>query len=461
MTIGRIRLRSRAAAVAGALLMSGGVPACVELSDTAEPPKNVIVLIGDGMGHSQVAQASVYETGAAYKQVVGDPVSGEVREITGRPTQTQERFPVQVEMQTFPAGGSYDPERAWTDLDYVMRGPTDSAAAGTAMATGHKTTNAAIGLDASGNEVENISERAISLGKAAGVVTSVPFSHATPAAYVAHDQSRGNYHAIADDELASELSVVLGAGHPFYDDSHRRLHAAEYEYISAESFEALSSGATDWTYLEERAELEGLATGETPERVFGIAQVGSTLQQSRAGSAEEPYGDPLNDVPDLAALAAGALNVLDEDPDGFSLMVEGGAIDWAGHDNDSVRNIEETLEFHEAVDTVVEWVVEHSSWDETLVIVTADHETGYLRAAGSGRVWRELAGAEGAVPDVSWNSGDHTNMLVPVYAKGAGAERLTRAADRTDPVRGKYLDNTDLANILLKDLWATGRASTD
>jgi alkaline phosphatase len=453
-------MRAGVACTATALIAgTTAIPAAAGVPAAPHGPKNVIVLIGDGMGYSAAAQASLYDSGVAYKQVATDPASGKVREILGTPSQTHESFPVQVDMQTFPDGGSYDPQRAWTDFDYVKTDATDSAAAGTAMATGHKTYNAGIGVDADGNVVENLSERAIALGKAAGVVSSVPFSHATPAAYAAHDANRNNYHAIADDELASDLSVILGAGHPHYDDSNRRLAAPKYGYISKSSYEALAAGNTDWTFLEERAELEDLATGSTPEKVFGIAQVGSTLQQGRAGSSDQPYGDALNDVPELATLTAGALNVLDEDQDGFSLMVEGGAIDWAGHANDSARNIEETLAFDDAVDTVVEWVEENSSWKETLVIVTADHETGYLAGAGADPAWTELTGSAGEVPDVSWNSGNHTNMLVPVYAKGAGAKELSRLADMTDPVRGDYLDNTDLANLLLDDLWARGASA--
>lgn len=429
---------------------AAGVPAA------PHGPKNVVVLIGDGMGYNEAVQASLYENGVAYKQVATDPATGQVREIEGTPSEVYESFPVQVDMQTFPDGGSYDPQRAWTDFDYVKAAATDSAAAGTAMATGYKTYNAGIGVDAQGNDVQNISERAIELGKSAGVVSSVPFSHATPAAYAAHDANRNNYHAIADDELASDLSVIIGAGHPYYDDSHQLLPTPRHSYISPESYGALAAGETDWTYLEDKAQFEELTAGETPEKVFGIAQVGSTLQQGRAGSAAEPYGDPLNDVPSLATLTAGALNVLDADTDGFSLMVEGGAIDWAGHANDTARNIEESLAFNDAVDTVVEWVEENSSWEETLVIVTADHETGYLEGPGAAPAWTELTGQAGEVPEVSWNSGGHTNMLVPVYAKGAGAKELGRLAEMTDPVRGEYLDNTDLANLLLEDLWADG-----
>lgn len=348
-----------------AVVCTSGLAAGTALSATtasaipAAPhgPKNVIVLIGDGMGYTHMNNASLYENGVAYKQVSGTP--GNVQEIQGTPSYTYQDFPVQVDMTTYWAEGSYDPMKAWTDFDYVKDNPTDSAAAGTAMATGVKTYN------------------------------------------------------------------------------------------------ALENGEHGWTLVDEKADFESLTTGETPDRVFGIAQVGSTLQQGRAGKSVEPYDVAFNEgVPSLETMTEGALNVLDNNDEGFSLMVEGGAIDWAGHANDSARDIEEVMEFNKAVDAVVDWVEENSSWRETLVIVTADHETGYLEGADSNPNWSELTGGNGSVPGLTWNSGNHTNQLVPVYAKGAGAKELARLATGEDPVRGEYLDNTDLANVLLEDLWA-------
>lgn len=417
-------------------------------------PKNVIVLIGDGMGYTHVNNASLYANGVQYRSVAGAP--GEVTETLGTPSFSFESFPMQTDMTTYWAEGSYDPELAWTDFDYVNISPTDSAAAGTAMATGVKTYNAGLGVDYNGNAVENLSERAISQGRSAGVVSSVPFSHATPAAYVVHNASRNDYHGIAHDEVYSDMTVVMGAGHPFYNDSNEQLETPRYSYISETDFAALSAGETEFSYIEETADFEALTTGETPDRVFGIPQVGSTLQQGRAGESVEPYDVAFNDVPSLETMTQGALNVLDNNEEGFFLMVEGGAIDWTGHANDEARNIEETLDFVDAVDATIEWVEQNSNWRETLVIVTADHETGYLSGEGDNPNWSALEGLAGEVPSLSWNSGNHTNQLVPVYALGAGAKELERLAVGSDPVRGAYLDNTDLANFLLEDLWAEG-----
>ncbi len=127
-------------------------------------PTNVIVLICDGWGYNYVDAASIYQHGQTGVQVY-------------------ERFPVQFAMCTYPSGGSYDPQEAWSQFDYHPQRPTDSAAAATAMATDVKTHNGAIGVDTAGVPLKNIVQRAEELGKTTGVVTSVQFTHATPAGF--------------------------------------------------------------------------------------------------------------------------------------------------------------------------------------------------------------------------------------------------------------------------------------
>jgi alkaline phosphatase len=158
-------------------------------------------------------------------------------------------------------------------------------------------------------------------------------------------------------------------------------------------------------------------------------------------------------VPDLPTMTKGALNVLDANRKGFFLMIEGGAVDWAGHANQPGRTIEEQIDFNKAVEAVVRWVHRNSDWDETLVIVTGDHETGYLTGPGSGQfasgpLWTPLANnGIGMLPGMQFNSGDHTNALIPLYAKGSAARHLRSASRGMDPVRGAYMDNTDIAKI--------------
>jgi alkaline phosphatase len=104
---------------------------------------------------------------------------------------------------------------------------------------------------------------------------------------------------------------------------------------------------------------------------------------------------------------------------------------------------------------VVNWVEENSNWDETLVIVTADHETGYLTGLNSGiqpdgkSVWNPIENrGKGVLPGMEWHSGSHTNSLIPFFAKGAGSELFHHYADETDPIRGRYLDNAEIGKAL-------------
>lgn len=439
-------------------LSASACPEAPHRSDTG--PKNVIVLIGDGMGYNEVDQTSSYQYGTTNKQVVGNPLTGSLEKVPSTPSQVYEKFPVQVGSSTYSLDGraAYDPQAAWADFDWVAEGATDSAAAGTALATGVKTKNGVVGLDGSGNRVENLTERAKSMGKSTGLVTTVPFSHATPATYGAHNPDRNDLAGVTNEYLNDgTLDVVIGAGNPAYDDNHQLLATPSFGYVNEQDWTSLKSGRTPFKLIEKTSDFKALATSKkTPKRVFGAVQVGSTLQQGRSGGAASaaPFSVPFNDVPDLATLTKGALNVLDANKKGYFAMIEGGAIDWAGHANSSSTSIEETVDFNRAVEAVVDWVNTKSSWQETLVIVTADHETGYLTGAGSDPAWTAIDGARKQLPTLAWNSGGHTNELVPVYAKGRGSAAVRALATGTDPLRGAYLDNTDLANVLLKDLWA-------
>jgi alkaline phosphatase len=120
-------------------------------------------------------------------------------------------------------------------------------------------------------------------------------------------------------------------------------------------------------------------------------------------------------------------------------------VDWAGHANQSARNIEEQLDFNAMVDSVIAWIEHNNAWDESLVIVTADHETGYLTGSTGGKLINK---GKGKMPGMKWNSGDHTNQLVPFFAKGSGAEFLAVTADNYDPMRGYHTDNAKVGQVL-------------
>jgi alkaline phosphatase len=451
-------------AIAGMLLtlMAAALVSC-QTGRAADAPaaaasdahaKNVIVMISDGCGYNQIAAAELYKNGRTGGFVF-------------------EGFPVKLAASTYPEGGSYDGEKAWKDFDYVKRGTTDSAAAATALATGRKTYNGAIGMAGPKDNpvrVKNILERAEELGKSTGVVTSVAFSHATPAGFVAHNRSRDNYHEIADEMiLVSATDVIMGCGNPDYDESGQRIEKPSYEYVSEATWKAVSAGTAGgdadndgvndpWRLIQARGEFQALASEKAPKRVIGIVENGETLQEARAGDANAAAYAVARTEPEptLSEMARGALSVLGSNPKGFALMIEGGAVDYASHEHRTGRMIEEECEFADAVQTVIEWVEKESSWNDTLLIVTADHETGYPTGPDSGPgadgrppVWNAIVGeGAGKMPLVTWNSGSHTRTLVPVFANGGAARAIESRATGSDPVRGRYIDNTDVAKTV-------------
>jgi alkaline phosphatase len=435
--------------------LCGCSPAVKQTSSIVPPlsahhagPKNVIIMIADGGGFNHYKSADYYDCGRS-------------------PCQPYEDFPVRLAMTTYPRGGSYDANLAWRSFDYLDKGATDSAAAATAMATGVKTHNKTLGLDTHGRPVLNLSERAKQLGKAVGVITTVFFDDATPAGFVIHNGARSNLTQIADDMLNSNsVDCIMGAGHPFYDSDGRPLHEPNYKYISEETWANLKNGsaggsANPWTLIQTRAEFQALANGKTPNRVFGLIQVYDTAQQKRSGNAfADPYQVPFTQtVPTLAEMTNAALNVLDNDPNGFFIMIEGGAVDWAAHANESGRLIEEMNDFNNSIEAVIRWIDTSSSWNETLVIITADHETGHLTGPASevnkGPAMKDIiSNGPGKLPAMEWHSKNHTNSLVPFFAKGPGAEKFTETIDGNDPLRGPYIDNTDIANTIFT-LWFT------
>lgn len=421
------------------------------------PAKNIIIMISDGsaFNHSEAARYYKYRKNTRRKIF--------------------NRFPINYAMSTYMAydenhtcyGNGYDPELAWSDFGYVKDCATDSAAAATAMSTGVKTYEGAIGVDLGEQPLLHALELAEQMGKSTGVITSVEWSHATPAGFVAHNISRRNYAEIAQEMVYdSAVDVIMGCGHPWYDaDGQSKDTPNTFKYVGGESTwddlvagnaggDADGDGLADlWTLIQTRAEFQALAKGPTPDRVIGTAQVYQTLQQGRTGDENtDPFEVELIDtVPTLEEMTKAALNILDEDPDGLFLMVEGGAIDWAGHANQSGRMIEEQIDFENAVKAVFKWVRKKSNWGETLLVITSDHETGYLTGPDSDPTWEPIVNnGAGNLPGMEWHSSSHTNSLVALSARGRAARMFRRYADDYDPVRGPYVDNTELARLIFR-----------
>ena len=183
-----------------------------------------------------------------------------------------------------------------------------------------------------------------------------------------------------------------------------------------------------------------------------------------------------NELPTLSTLSLAALNVLNHENDkGFVMMIEGGAIDYANHGQNPSKSVLEHTGFSKAIDSVIQWIEKNSSWDETLLIITADHETGQIWGPqsynddNSNDVFDEgdqfndfnqvVNNGRGKVPGVQYGSKGHTNALVPIWAKGPGASRfneLTRGTDEKAAkmwnFSGKFVDNTDIFNVMKASL---------
>ncbi len=453
-----------------ALMMKSCGPAAEDGRQEHVPyPKNVIFFIGDGMGYNHVLATNYYLYGEANMQLYEQDDWLQLAQATYNAARLSKEDTI------FHTG--YAPRTAWEDADYLNNDYTDSGAAATALSTGQKVMSHSIGIAMNGDTLTHVSQAAKARGKSIGLVASVPFSHATPAGFAAHNHSRRNLEEIAKYLFFhTRLDVIMAPGHPDYNnDGEPEEMSARYvggrdiweqlttnegrmEFEDEQGVYQLQDANGDglrdpWHFIDAREDFLAMASGPVPGRVLGVPKAYSTLNQnrSRGEGGELPFGQPLNEnVPTLEELTRASLHVLSQNPQGFFVMIEGGAIDWAGHDNDLVRLIEEQADFNHAVRAAVEWVETHSHWGETLVIVTSDHETGYLTGPGHPGILHDAVenGGRGQLPGVGWNSGSHTNMLVPFYAKGPGTELFSLMAGEVDPVKGPFLQNTDIAQAL-------------
>ena len=226
---------------------------------------------------------------------------------------------------------------------------TDSAAAGTALAAGVKTAAGVIGFDADGQRVESVAELARRNGRKVGIVTSASCDHATPAAFYAHVPKRSQYDEIARQLPDSGFDFFGGGGFLKPGDLRERAAARGYRWVNdAEELRRLKPAAGKVIAVAPRLDDE----------------------QSMPYVLDRRPGDPT-----LADFTAKAIEML-EQPDGFFLMVEGGKIDWAAHANDAAAVVAEVLDFDAAVAVALRFAEKHP--DDTLIVVTADHETGGL-----------------------------------------------------------------------------------
>jgi alkaline phosphatase len=319
--------------------------------------KNVVLMIGDGMGPQQLGLLVTYAHHAPHS----------VYEPMGRKT-ALERI---MESGTL---GYARSEAA----DALV---TDSGASSTQMASGEWAGAQMIGLDRNGNVVKTILEIAEEMGKSTGLVTDTDITDATPAGFAAHQTHRSKQDKIAVDLIDAEVDVMLGGGLAWWipqeaNDSDSETYRRNAKRTGG-TIEIRSKRGDSRDLLEE-ARARGLALcfnrtqleQASGDRVLGLFAHDILMNGIRETMTKE---DPGRTVPTLREMTQKALQVLSRNPNGFFLVVEAGLIDWAGHDNDTGTLLHEMIKFDEAVAHVYEWAKDRQ---ETLVLVTADHETG-------------------------------------------------------------------------------------
>ena len=313
-----------------------------------------------------------------------------------------------------------------------LAGVTDSAAGATAMSTGGITWNGVIGLDRDIAEAENLLEYARQKGLAVGVVTTSALPHATPAAFTAHDTSRMNYVDIADDQVAMLPEVMLGGGLEFY------LPKGEGSARSDDGLIApLEEAGCTLLYSRDDLAAADLASAPCLVGLFASNHIDYEFDRTEKST-----------YPNLMEMTAAALERLDQDEDGFVLMVEGARIDMASHSNDLERMIGEMVMFDQTVETVHTWLKRRK---DPLLLVTADHETGGLEVLSESEA--------GAYPAVSWRLLQHSNANITAYGEGPGSEvldGLTLQHPWIHSIIMAYLDDAEIEAPVLPTLLPDG-----
>ncbi len=291
-------------------------------------PKNVIFLIGDGMGNSYTS---------AYRYLKNSSNS---------------KFKNQTSFDRYLVG------QQMTYPEDPLQNVTDSASAATAMSAGVKTYNNAIAVDNNKKDVKTVLESAKEMGKATGLVATSEITHATPAAFGAHDESRKNMNGIADDyfdELVKgkhKIDVLLGGGKSNFVREDRDL-TKEFK-------------KDGYNYVTSKAELQKNKNNQ----LLGLF----------ADGGMDKMIDRNAETPSLADMTNSAIKQLSKDKDGFFLMIEGSQIDWAGHDNDIVGAMSEMKDFEKAFQAAINYAKKDKN---TLVVATADHSTGGFSLAAN------------------------------------------------------------------------------
>jgi len=333
-------------------------------------PRNVIFMIGDGMSNSISSAARIRKGG-----------------LLG--SLNLDKMPVIGLVRTSSANALI----------------TDSAAAGTALACGVKTNNEIIAMTPDGKKVRTIMEAAMARGLAGGIVVTSSVTDATPACFGSHAPSRWQESRIAEELLQNRIDLLLGGGYGNFIPCSRKESSRDDERDLIR--EAQDAG---YTVCRTKDEMAAAPDG----KILGLF------------ADEDMKTEPPE--PSLVEMTVEALRRLGNRKPGFFLMVEGSQIDKRAHDNDLEGTLDQTLKFDEAVGTALDFAKKDG---HTLVVVTADHETGGLSLNGGT--------TDGKILDVVWGRNDHTAGTVPLFAFGPGAYSL-----------GGFKENTDIARIFAR-----------
>jgi alkaline phosphatase len=319
-------------------------------------PKNIIIYIGDGMGVAHIT---------AGKIALG--------------SLNLERFAVNGLVTTH------------SENELI----TESAAAATALATGHKTYNRAVSVSADKKPLKTLFEFAQELGKSTGVVVTSSVTHATPAAFFAHVEDRRQHAEIAEQILTGNIDVLIGGGWTYFipqsnagsrrQDDKNLLKFLETRMPVVLSYDKLPGQGKNLAAL--------LAPDGLPK------------------SADRDYS--------LAELTREAMRILSKNREGFILMVEGSQIDWAAHDQDHEEIIAEMIDFDGAVGTGLDFAQKHGN---TLILVTADHETGGFALLDGSMKAKQVTSS-------GFTTSGHTASMVPIFAYGPGSRNFSGIQD--------------------------------
>jgi len=315
---GKMKKRFRRFVFFAVLLLAVGCAGAVKTTASSEEahPRNIILLIGDGMGIAQVTALDIRQE-----------------------KMNLERMSHGGFAKTYPAGnGAY----------------TDSASSGTALATGHKTNNGMVGVSPEGKALENCVEAARRWGKSTGVVATSRVTHATPAAFLSHVKSRNEEAEIARQISESIVDVIFGGGLDYFVPKSSEMSARKDEADLADTM------ASKGYFVVRTYEGFKQIDPKTTARVAGFFYPGPMPEAGRR-------------KPSLREMTEAAIEILSKNEKGFFLMVEGSQIDWKCHSNELEGMIEEVRDFDEAVGVSLDFAQDEG---RTLVIATADHECG-------------------------------------------------------------------------------------